>query len=284
MKLVFKILLIIFVATNLNAQLLNPYGAFKQFGINADVGIGMDVSSANAISGNLNAGISVRLWNILVYRPNFTIETKAKSSNYTTTYATRFLHELCLHPFRFGKDGSYGYLGFYAAYDDNNRNYKFVNTEITDAETGKPFIENFTSEYFKGTVTMQYSIPYYRAGISFYSFTKLSKGKNKKERDTDLGGNAVNFYLFYSFAAKPPATKLIAEQNYYNVNVPSLLEVQNINQKSTGLGFGMHVITSKFFCMRFEFGARPTLYSTDKENWTLGKSGFFNINIGLRLI
>ena len=284
MKLIFKIFIIVFITNKMHAQLFNPYGAFKQFGINADVGIGMDASSSNAISGNLNAGVSLRLWNFLVYRPNISITTRAKSSNYTTTFARRFLHEVCLHPLRFGKDNYFSYFGFYAAYDDNNRNYKFVNTEISDAETGKPFIENFTSEYYKGTVAMQYSIPYYRTGISFYSFTKLSKGKDKKERDTDLGGNAVNFYLFYSFAAKPLASKLIAEQNYYNVNVPSLLEVQNINQKGTGFGFGIHAITSKFFCMRFEFGARPTLFSTDKENWTLGKAGFLNINIGLRLI
>jgi hypothetical protein len=284
MKSVSKLFVLLFLWQTTQAQLFNPYGAFKPFGINADVGLGMDASSSNAISGNFNAGLSLRVFNFLVYRPNFNLTTKAKSKNYTTTNAQRWLHEICLHPYRFGGKGYYGYLGFYAAYDDNNRNYKFVNSELLDVETGRAFVEEFTSEYFKGTIAMQRSLPYYRAGISFYSFTQLGKGKNKKERDTDVGGNAVNIYLFYSFAAQPLPEKIITTQNYYNVNVPTLLEVKNASQKGTGFGFGMHIITSKFFCARFEFGSRPTLFSLDKENWSLGKAGFLNINLGLRLI
>jgi hypothetical protein len=268
------------------AQLFNPSNKFRQLGVNTEVGVGLDFKSGTTNNIFANAGGSIRLWNYLVYRPNVYLVAKVNNKNYKTDRATKWLHEVCIHPFKFGKDAEVGlgYLGFYAALDQNIRNYSFDDVTIYDNETGAAVREEFGENYTKGQVAFQYALPCYRVGLSYYSYHK-SKIKDKKTVFDETGGFAANIYLFYNIVAQQANDAIIASRSYFNINVPTSYAINNVSVFNRGIGFGIHGITSQLVTMRVEFGTRPSLYLKQNKSLSVfAKGGYIAMNICIRLI
>jgi hypothetical protein len=266
------------------SQLLNPLNKFRPLGMNVEAGAGLDFKSGNAPNFFANFGASLRLWNVVVYRPNIYFGAKVKNENYKTDNSVKWLHEVCLHPFRLGKKGdeAFTYLGFYGALDQNVRNYSFDEVNLYDAETGAAVREQYNSDYTKGKVAFQYALPFYKVGLSLYAY-KQSSVKTRKTVFDETGGYAANIYLFYSIPTQAVKDTIIATQSYFNVNVPSNYVISNARSFTRGVGFGVHLISSQLINIRLEFGTRPSLHlQSDKS--LFGKGGYIVMNFNIRLI
>ncbi len=270
--------------SSIQSQLLNPLNKFRPLGVNVEAGVGVDFKSGNAPNYFANLGGSLRLWNVVVYRPNIYFGAKVKNENYKTDNSVKWLHEVCLHPFRFGKksDSAFTYLGFYGAFDQNLRNYSFDEVNLFDAETGAAVREQYNSNYTKGKVAFQYAIPFYKVGLSIYAY-KQSRVKAKKTIFDETGGYAANIYLFYSIPLQAVKDTITATQSYFDVNVPTNYVISNARSFTRGVGFGVHLVSSQLINIRLEFGTRPSLHlQSDKS--LFGRAGYIVMNFNIRLI